>query len=62
MHLQEKDLNWRQPRWIELLKDFDITILFYLEKVNVVVDALSRKSMGTLSFMILKRRPMARDF
>ena len=40
----QKDLNLRQRRWMELLKDYDITIMYHLGKANVVADALSRKS------------------
>ena len=47
----QKDLNLRQRRWMELLKDYDITILYHPGKANVVADALSRKagSMGSLA-------------
>ncbi|XP_070023108.1 uncharacterized protein [Nicotiana sylvestris] len=40
---KQKDINLRQCRWLELLKDYDITILYHLGKANVVIDALSRK-------------------
>ncbi|GKC50909.1 hypothetical protein Tco_1073654 [Tanacetum coccineum] len=33
----------RQRRWIELFNDYDYEIRYHLGKVNVVVDALSRK-------------------
>ncbi|WMV08149.1 hypothetical protein MTR67_001534, partial [Solanum verrucosum] len=33
-------------RWLELLKDYDISILYHPGKANVIVDALSRFSMG----------------
>ncbi|XP_069144485.1 uncharacterized protein [Solanum lycopersicum] len=39
----KKDLNLRQRRWMELLKDYDMTILYHPGKANVVADALSRK-------------------
>ena len=39
----QKDLNLRQRRWMELLKDYDITILYHPGKANAVADALSRK-------------------
>ncbi|XP_070035155.1 uncharacterized protein [Nicotiana tomentosiformis] len=57
------DLNLRQHRWLELLKDYDITILYYLGKENVVGDALSRKaeSTGSLAFISVEERPLALD-
>ena len=44
----QRDLNLRQRRWMELIKDYDCMIGYHLGKANVVVDALSRKSMETL--------------
>ncbi|GKF38001.1 putative reverse transcriptase domain-containing protein, partial [Tanacetum coccineum] len=41
--LNQKELNMRQHRWIELLSDYDCVIRYHTGKVNVVVDALSRK-------------------
>ncbi|KAL4280490.1 hypothetical protein GQ457_03G019150 [Hibiscus cannabinus] len=38
-----KDLNLRQRRWMELLKNYDLVIDYHPEKANVVADALSRK-------------------
>ncbi|KAK8593761.1 hypothetical protein V6N12_045835 [Hibiscus sabdariffa] len=38
-----KDLNLRQRRWMELLKDYDLVIDYHPGKANVVTDALSRK-------------------
>nr|GFB30321.1 putative reverse transcriptase domain-containing protein [Tanacetum cinerariifolium] len=40
----ERDLNMRQRRWLELLKDYDTNIQYHTGKANVVADALSRKS------------------
>ncbi|WMV33458.1 hypothetical protein MTR67_026843, partial [Solanum verrucosum] len=42
----QKELNLRQRRWLELLKDYDMNILYHSGKANVVVDALSRLFMG----------------
>ncbi|GJW95332.1 putative reverse transcriptase domain-containing protein [Tanacetum coccineum] len=41
--LDQKELNMRQHRWLELLSDYDCEIRYHLEKENVVADALSRK-------------------
>ncbi|GKC27798.1 putative reverse transcriptase domain-containing protein [Tanacetum coccineum] len=41
--LNRKELNMRQRIWIELLSDYDYKICYHPGKVNVVVDALSRK-------------------
>nr|GFC55756.1 retrotransposable element Tf2 [Tanacetum cinerariifolium] len=40
----KRELNMRQRRWLELLKDYDTNIQYHLGKANVVADALSRKS------------------
>jgi ribonuclease HI len=42
----QKELNIRQRRLLELLKDYDCYILYHPGKANVVADALSRKSQG----------------
>nr|GEU34368.1 putative reverse transcriptase domain-containing protein [Tanacetum cinerariifolium] len=41
--LDQKELNMRQRRWLELLRDYDYDIRYHPENTNVVVDALSRK-------------------
>ena len=46
---QQRDLNLRQRRWVELLKDYDFQILYHPGEANMVADALSRKSMGSLA-------------
>ncbi|KAJ9543867.1 hypothetical protein OSB04_023574 [Centaurea solstitialis] len=40
---EQKELNMRQRRWMELLKDYECEILYHPGKANVVADALSRK-------------------
>ena len=39
----QKDLNMRQRRWLELIKDYDLTLNYCEGKANLVADALSRK-------------------
>nr|GEV44452.1 putative reverse transcriptase domain-containing protein [Tanacetum cinerariifolium] len=41
--LNQKELNMRQRRWLELLAYYDCEICYHPGKVNVVADALSRK-------------------
>ncbi|GKF81982.1 putative reverse transcriptase domain-containing protein, partial [Tanacetum coccineum] len=41
--LDQKELNMRQCRWLELLSDYDCEICYHPRKANVVADALSRK-------------------
>ncbi|GJY57633.1 putative reverse transcriptase domain-containing protein [Tanacetum coccineum] len=41
--LNQKDLNMRQRRWLELLSDYDYEIRYHPGKVNVVADALNMK-------------------
>jgi hypothetical protein len=38
------NLNLRQRRWLELIKDYDLGINYHRGKANVVADALSRRS------------------
>jgi hypothetical protein len=40
----QSNLNLRQRRWLELIKDYDHGINYHPEKANVVADALSRRS------------------
>ena len=49
--LTQKELNLRQCRQIELLKDYDCTIEYHPGKANVVADALSHRAMADLRAM-----------
>ena len=48
----QKELNMRQRRSMEFLKDYDFELLYHPGKVNVVADALSRKTVHTAHLMI----------
>nr|GEV60887.1 putative reverse transcriptase domain-containing protein [Tanacetum cinerariifolium] len=41
--LDQKELNMRQCRWLELLSDYDCDICYNPGQANIVADALSRK-------------------
>ncbi|GJV33412.1 reverse transcriptase domain-containing protein [Tanacetum coccineum] len=41
--LDQKELNMRQRRWLELLADYDCETRYHPGKANVLADALSRK-------------------
>jgi hypothetical protein len=38
------ELNMRQRRWLDLIKDYDLNIQYHPSKANIVADALSRKN------------------
>jgi len=42
----QRDLNMRQRRWMEYLKDFDFDLKYHPGKANVVADDLSRKALA----------------
>jgi hypothetical protein len=39
----QSNLNLRQRRWLELIKDYDLVINYHPGKANVVADALSQR-------------------
>ena len=48
-------------RWLELLKGYDCDILYNPGKANVVADALSRKSSGSLAHISIEKRPLIQE-
>src|ERR1044072_9464259 len=60
----QKELNMRQRRWMEYMKDYDFTLQYHPGKANVVVDALSRKAVHVSTLMMSQLRMIEefRDF
>ncbi|XP_075492484.1 uncharacterized protein LOC142530535 [Primulina tabacum] len=51
----------RQRRWIELLKDYDLTISYHPGKSNKVADALSRKNESKITLASLSAQPCLQE-
>ena len=45
----QKELNLRRRMWLELFKDYYMSMHYYPGKQNVVADALSRLFIGIVS-------------
>ena len=50
----QKDLNLRQRRWMEYLEDYSFTLSYHPGKANVVANALSRKTHGTVACLFME--------
>ncbi|WMV41240.1 hypothetical protein MTR67_034625 [Solanum verrucosum] len=57
----EAEADIRAKRWLEWLKDYDVNILYHPGKANVVADALSRLSMGSLVHLPCIKQEIVRD-
>jgi hypothetical protein len=49
----QKELNLRQRRWLELIKDYDLLIQYHPGKANVVVDAHSRTAVPKVAMPLI---------
>ncbi|CAA0810269.1 Uncharacterized mitochondrial protein AtMg00860, partial [Striga hermonthica] len=58
----QKELNMRQRRWLELVKDYDCTISYHPGKANVVADALSQRIYCQLSCLFTGQDVLIREF
>ena len=54
----QRDLNMRQCIWMEYLEHYDFTLQYHPGKVNVVADALNRKSRGVLASVTSRKWQM----
>jgi hypothetical protein len=57
----QKELNMRQKRWLELIKDYDCKINYHPGKANVVADKLSRKSMAELAALGISQPQLIKE-
>jgi hypothetical protein len=60
--LTQKELNMRQRRWLELIKNYDYEINYHPSKANVVANALSRKSMVELAALEISQPQLINEF
>jgi hypothetical protein len=58
----QKDLNLRQRRWLELIKDYDLDIQYHPAKANLVADALSRKGQGNMALAFQPPEELMKEF
>ena len=57
----QKDLNLKQRKRLKFLKNYDMSILYHPCKADVVVDALSRLSVGSTAYFEKDKKFLARD-
>ena len=57
----QKELNLRQRIWLELLKDYDMSVLYNPGLANVVADALSCMNMGSVSHIDEAKKDIVKD-
>ncbi|KAH0776358.1 hypothetical protein KY290_007769 [Solanum tuberosum] len=53
--------GYYRRRWLEFLKEYDTNVLYHPGKANVVEDALSRLSMGSVAHIEEERKELAKD-
>ena len=57
----QRDLYLCQRTWLEILKDYEISVLYHLGKVNVVANALSQESMGSVTHVVSYKKDLVKD-
>jgi hypothetical protein len=58
----QPDLNLRQRRWLELIKDYDVVLNYQPGKANVVADTLSQKSYCNNLMLMQAQPPLHEEF
>ena len=57
----QEELNIRQRKCLELLMDYDMSVLYHPDKDNVVVDALSYMTMDSISHVEESNKYLVKD-
>lgn len=57
----QKELNMRQRKWLEFLKNYDFGLSYHPGKANVVADTLRRKS-SHMSMLIVRELELIEQF
>ena len=57
----QKEINLSRRRWLELLKDYDMSIIYHPGKANVVGDALSTLSIDSNAYVGEENKELAKD-
>ena len=55
----EKELNFLQIRWLELLKDYEISVIYYPYTANIVAEAQSCLIMASISHLDEAKKDLA---
>ncbi|WVZ80805.1 hypothetical protein U9M48_028256 [Paspalum notatum var. saurae] len=58
----QNEMNMRQRRWLELIKDYDMEIHYHPGKANVVADALNRKSYANMALGFMMPHELCEEF
>ncbi len=56
-----KELNLRQRRWLDILKDYDMCILYHPCKDDVILDALNLLSIGSTTHVKEEKNDILKD-
>jgi len=54
----QKEINMRLRRWVELMADYDIDLHYHPGKINVVLNALSRKPEASMAMHITQQKEL----
>jgi len=57
----QEEVNLRQRRWLELLKNYDLQIQYHLGNGNVLADALSRKAQHSSNTVVITRLSLLKE-